>query len=741
MHAMDRLAAVVALQSAVAEVPAGDLDRLLQLVADHSLAAFPRARGAVVATTADGRLHAHAVAGSSATVAGAAIDESGSLTGRAMAERTTLLSRDTASDPRIDRAIATAADMASAVAAPLVAGDRVVGAVTLSSDLVNAFGRADADQLCLFAQALGGVLRHWSDSARNAELLADTRRALAVVEESEARFRATFDGSPLGMAVIRADAEQGWPVVRVNPAMSTLFGHPATTLLGMSLDGLIGVPASSDVPSSGLYDLVVHHRPVTLERLFRRADGRQVWTTWRVVPMTNGPDDELHLLAQITDVTARRRAEQRARRQARLLDLIPEPVIVRSLDGTIRFWNDGAVATYGFRAQDAIGRRTHDLLHTEFVGVTLPELEDRLASAGSWRGQLEHRHADGRTLRMTSQHVLDSHGDGEPVILEINVDVTERVEAERALAASEAKFRSQFRHSTVGQLIRRVDGTIEDVNPALARMLGYRAEELVGASVDLLLAPAIAELRRATLTRLLNGEDDATTTEGVLVRKDGSLLDVEANMSVARGPDGSVQQVIGIYQDITARKIAEDTLHHRALHDSLTGLANRALLGERLSRALGEAPGSGRTVGLLFLDLDGFKAVNDGFGHDTGDALLVEVARRLDGVVRAGDTVARLGGDEFVVLCPDLEAPEQLHIVAQRALDRVAAPYVVGGACITTVSASIGMSLPGHATDPHQALADADRAMYQVKKSGKNRIGMLAEPAPAPGGAGQRLSA
>src|SRR5260221_6014250 len=187
----------------------------------------------------------------------------------------------------------------------------------------------------------------------------------------------------------------------------------------------------------------------------------------------------------------------------------------------------------------------------------------------------------------------------------------------------------------------------------------------------------------------------------------------------------STGQVIGfasLVQDITERLNTERTIHYMAHHDALPGLPNRLLMQDRLNQAIMAARRKQRHVAVLFLDLDRFKIVNDTLGHDTGDFILKDIARRLSSCIREGDTVSRDGGDEFVLILPDLETPEHARVVADKILVELARPVEIGGHEIH-VTPSIGIShYPNDATDVHQLLKHADNAMYQAKDAGRNTI-------------------
>ena len=204
---------------------------------------------------------------------------------------------------------------------------------------------------------------------------------------------------------------------------------------------------------------------------------------------------------------------------------------------------------------------------------------------------------------------------------------------------------------------------------------------------------------------------------------DGSYQDFELTMQNLR--DSASAPAIAIFmRNVTNRAMAEEALRaaqHRALHDPLTGLPNRVLLLDRLGQACASLRRSGGRLLVMFVDLDRLKAVNDTWGHETGDDLLVQIGRRLDQAVRPADTVARLGGDEFVVVCPDIADPEVRRELPERLLEALAQPIPLGR-FTAWVTASIGVVDAGDEADPAEVLRLADAAMYRAKRAGGNQV-------------------
>ena len=265
-------------------------------------------------------------------------------------------------------------------------------------------------------------------------------------------------------------------------------------------------------------------------------------------------------------------------------------------------------------------------------------------------------------------------------------------------------------------------GVIVEANPSACHLFGYTLAEMVGMSVHLLLPPHIRQRHVDMVRGFVEGEEmeRRMSSRGEIsgYRKDGSFFPLEA--AIAKFKDGEEWMLVVTMRDISERKLAEEEMLWRATHDLLTALPNRALIRERLVNALQRSQRQGLSVALLFIDLDGFKLVNDTHGHQAGDALLKQVASRLMEQVRPGDTVARLAGDEFVVLCEQLEQPATISALAERINEAMRQPVDFNGTQLF-VTASIGIAV-GHGST-HSAddlLRSADTAMYEVKQKGRD---------------------
>ena len=281
------------------------------------------------------------------------------------------------------------------------------------------------------------------------------------------------------------------------------------------------------------------------------------------------------------------------------------------------------------------------------------------------------------------------------------------------LAASEARAKAVMDSAVEAIVTTDAVGHIESANPAAEALFGWTETELVGRPVGDIV-PAFAVSNGGPGLRDVKWEDQEHMVEAR--RKDTTTVPVDVSLaSTAVGRD---EMFTVIARDATVRKLHEDQLEHQATHDALTGLANRKLFDELLVRAVFRAERSRRALAVLYLDLDGFKDVNDVFGHQAGDRVLSETSRRLESVIRPGDIVARLGGDEFVVLCENLATPDDAEKIATRVVQTVGKPIAVA-AGVATVTASVGIAIGGLGESAASVVARADEAMYRTKQDGK----------------------
>ncbi|MGY1581981.1 putative bifunctional diguanylate cyclase/phosphodiesterase [Streptomyces sp. MN13] len=290
----------------------------------------------------------------------------------------------------------------------------------------------------------------------------------------------------------------------------------------------------------------------------------------------------------------------------------------------------------------------------------------------------------------------------------------------QALHASEARFRAVFEGAAIGIGIADLDGNVLEVNGALLRMFGGGEQNVRGRNVREWTHAEDAPQVWRLYEELVRGEREHYHVEKAFYRPDGTVLWTNLTVSLLRDPDGRPQYQLALMEDTTERRLLNLRLRYEATHDALTGLPNRTLFFERLEKALNAGPG--QRFGLCYLDLDGFKTINDSLGHAAGDRLLVEVADRLQACTAApGEMVARLGGDEFVALTTGPDTEREVDELAARIMNALVAPVSVDGRELT-VRGSIGIvEGPAGERSAAEVLRSADITMYRAKSAGGNR--------------------
>jgi diguanylate cyclase (GGDEF)-like protein/PAS domain S-box-containing protein len=422
----------------------------------------------------------------------------------------------------------------------------------------------------------------------------------------------------------------------------------------------------------------------------------------------------------------RQAAEQRSTRVAGQLQLVleasAEGICLVDQEGRLGFVNPAAAELLGVPAPKLVGRSLHDFHRCATEICALPGL--LLTGEEADAGEQLFRSASGDELVLVVRARPMEAG----CVVNLT-DVTERRRVQDALTERESQLVDAQRLARLGSW--DWDLVTDEVvwSEEMYRVTGLAPDEVspdgkaFAAYSDLVPAAERAELRALFEGRPPGGP--TVTLVHRIIRPDGELRWVQCRATVSESALAPLR-IVGTVQDITEQKVAEDALAHQALHDDLTGLPNRALLLDRLERALDD-PRRG-AVAVVFMDLDRFKWVNDSVGHSAGDDLLVGVAGRLASVMRASDTLARFGGDEFVLVCDKLTDERQLFHVVDRLSRALEAPIPVNGRDVV-VTASMGLAVAevGDNVEPEVLIRDADTAMYRAKDNGRARCEIFDE--------------
>ena len=425
-------------------------------------------------------------------------------------------------------------------------------------------------------------------------------------------------------------------------------------------------------------------------------------------------------LATSSQQLRRSEATQRA-----CLDALEQGVVLSTLDGEILVMNDAAQRILGCTAAE-LGTRYADGGWQTFRedGSVLPPDERPLvrtmltgeAVRDAIMG-LRDEHGRLVLLRVATQPVRNDAGSMTGVVTAFT-DITQFRQAADSLRETQAQFAALIEQSSDIICLLEASGRIRYASPAAERILGYDLADDAEPLFLALIHPDDVPATTEAYDELLLHPGVSQSVQIRLMGREGEWLHMEV-LATNRLDDPDVRGIVANVRDITERAQEAARLTWQAYHDTLTGLANRALLHDRLDHALQRARRARELTGLLFIDLDGFKQVNDELGHEAGDRLLVEVADRLTEVVRTGDTVARLGGDEFVILAETLTVRAEASVIADRVLAALSLPFHINGVDVT-VSASVGVAFD-EVHNPDLLLRDADAALYQAKRGGGGR--------------------
>ncbi|MEB3982165.1 diguanylate cyclase [Mycobacterium sp. 663a-19] len=384
----------------------------------------------------------------------------------------------------------------------------------------------------------------------------------------------------------------------------------------------------------------------------------------------------------------------------------------------IDFFGTTAAEVRGRHFREVLGDNLYELSRAHVDGVLAGGKQVFGSTLTDWHGRSRHGEAT------CIPDIVEGEVSGFYVYVQV-ADAEARVEAEQARDDAVRLLQISMDNAPVGQAIVDMSIRARYVNPALCAMFGYSADELIGVDLRNFVHPADVATAAADFDKLKNGSQSPVTSELRLVHRDGTTIWVQRNAVMVPGVHGSDDLVIGQFVDISARKRAEAELARRAVTDALTGLGNREAFFDCIqNRRVAEPAGS---VGIVFIDLDGFKRINDAHGHGVGDAVLIQVARRITQIAVAPDSVYRLGGDEFVVLSTNAETEQHVAELAKRLRRALTGGYDTPATQLT-LSASVGCTW-GPTEDIEQLLRDADAHMYR-QKARRRRNSRLSDAVP-----------
>lgn len=511
----------------------------------------------------------------------------------------------------------------------------------------------------------------------------------------------------------------------INEAAAQIIGRPVNEILGRD-DSFLFPPASAQTVMTQDRRVMDQGHTQTVEEEIVTLGGEALVFLSTKGPLFDQTGQATGLFGISRDISERKRAE--AAQQER------EQQLARVLEGSDQGYWDWNLASNSFlvsaRGEEMLGYEPGELnasgqhwlehVHPDDRDSVLASIKQHLAGeAPSHQVEMRCRTKNGEwRWILTRGRVVERAPDGQPLMMAgTHTDISER----KHLELSQREANTVFQNSYEGIVVVGPDKRITKVNPAFTRITGYTQEEAAGQTPKLL----ASGLHGAAFYREMwdsVSRQDFWRGEIWNRRKNGEVYAELLSISVVRDTQGVIQHYIGAFSDISQIKAHEAELDRIAHYDPLTGSPNRRLLADRLAQAIIRAARNDKSLAVCFLDLDGFKAINDRHGHAAGDQLLLGVTANLKQVLRGEDTLARLGGDEFVVLLSDISSPEECSLILDRVLKAVSNPVQLEHALVS-VSASIGVSLyPEDNADADTLLRHADQAMYLAKESGKNRF-------------------
>lgn len=550
------------------------------------------------------------------------------------------------------------------------------------------------------------------------------------LRQSEQRFATLFELAPEPTWII-ADGR----FIDCNMAAVRILGYKNRTKLLNARPADISPERQPDGESSQskaerILQLVENGEPQRFEWIHKKFDGSKLIANVSLDPVIlNG---KKVVLCSWHDVTQRKQTEARlfeSERKFRELSRRQEEIIWATNIGTWE-WNIRSGETiFNDRWAEITGHTLSELsphtietwlalVHPEDIKLSKDRLEKCFSrKTASYSCEVRIRHKQGHWIWVLDQgRIVEWSADDMPLRMSgTHQDITDRKQAENELMLAA----SVFTHAREGILITDADANIIEVNKTFSLITGYSRAEILGQNPRILNSGRQPAAFYSAMWQQLIDQGD-WCGEVWNRRKNGEVYAELLTISAVKDTYGRTKSYVALFTDITQIKEQQNQLEHIAHFDTLTQLPNRLLLADRLRQAMVNSERNGRSLALLYLDLDGFKSVNDHYGHPAGDELLIIVAQRMKSALREGDTLGRIGGDEFVAILIDLEQNEGWEPVLNRLLTAAAEPVAINEEQLS-VSASIGVTLyPLDNADADQLMRHADQAMYQAKQQGKN---------------------
>ncbi|MEP7182392.1 MAG: PAS domain-containing protein [Betaproteobacteria bacterium] len=555
--------------------------------------------------------------------------------------------------------------------------------------------------------------------------ITDLKEAQDALAARESQLRAIMDGVPAPVAYIDHDERCHY----VNRTFLQYFGLTAEQVAELRLRDVVGHGIYQS--AQAMLTRALGGESTAFDRLVPGANGVRRWMTIRVVPDA-APSGEVHgAFVLMNDIHGLKQAQEALRASEAelrlIMDNVPARVSYIDREYRYRFLNRHNEEWLGEARKDLAGRLVAEVVGDERFQQMQPLLE-RVLKGDTVSTEQMLVQPSGEPRWESIHYAPNRDSDGNVIgIYAVHTDVHDQKKNEDALRRANWMLSSHISNTPLAVLEWDRDFRLVRWSPQAENIFGWRADEVLGMPLtgNQLIHEADREAVAALLAKLMSGEEPRATGLTRNYRSDGNTIWCEWYHSGLLDDEGRIVSILSFVQDVSSRIQAEERLQFMATRDALTGLPNRLLLHERLTQAIAQAKRSGRRVGVLFIDLDRFKNVNDTLGHRIGDELLKHVTRALSEALRETDLLARLGGDEFMVIVEDFDDPEVLGHIAQKLQDAIAQPFTIEEHDIY-VTSSIGISVyPDDSDDPEELLKHADVAMYRSKELGRNTYQFL----------------
>ncbi len=550
------------------------------------------------------------------------------------------------------------------------------------------------------------------------------RHAVEMLRESEIKYRSVLDNIEEGYY----EVDLAGNFTFFNDSLCRIWEYPKKELMGLNYRQYVD-EESADKFFQSFNQVFKTGKPVReFYWQITRRDGatKHLEASVSLRRDSRGAPTGFHGIMR--DVTERKQMEESLRlneeKYRAMIETIQDGYFEVDLTGAFTFVNDVICRHMRYSREELLGlgnRQFQDRVNARKAYEAFVNVYNTGIPVKAFEMEVIRKDGTKQISEVSISLIRDSRG--QPVGFRgISRDICDRKEMEESLRQSEERYRSIIEQMEDGYFELDLAGNFTFVNDAECRNLGYSRRELIGMNRRQYTDEKNAGALFALFNEVYKTGIPVKSYDLELVRKDGKKAFHAISASLIKGADGKPVGFRGIARDVSERKSQEEQIKYLATHDGLTELPNRLMFNQLLSHAVQGAKRYRKQFAVMFIDLDGFKVVNDTLGHDAGDRLLREIAVRFKHTLRAVDVAARLGGDEFVVMMEDIAAPEQAAVLAQRILEATGKPFgLASGEC--RVTASIGICVyPENGDDEQTLMKNADAAMYRAKEEGKNNF-------------------